>query len=165
MTGDLGNGKFDGAWLVSNFENLNPANTLWSKQYNLYSKIDTEAPRYLEFEQWWGADVVLNAEEMQFIADELFIGETSWRRRNWVSSDGHRFDLRNITSPIIVFCSKADNITPPPRRCDGSLISTTALTTSGRTVRSSMPFDEFDRSPWDFRSGARWPRRARPVCQ
>ena len=29
MTGDLGNGKFDGAWLVSNFENLNPANTLW----------------------------------------------------------------------------------------------------------------------------------------
>ena len=54
MTGDLGNGKFDGAWLVSNFENLNPANTLWSKQYNLYSKVDSEAPRYLEFEQWWG---------------------------------------------------------------------------------------------------------------
>ena len=27
LMGDLGNGKFDGAWLVSNFENLNPANT------------------------------------------------------------------------------------------------------------------------------------------
>ena len=27
MMGDLGNGKFDGAWIVSNFENLNPANT------------------------------------------------------------------------------------------------------------------------------------------
>ena len=25
----------------------NPANTLWTKQYNLYSKIDTEASRYL----------------------------------------------------------------------------------------------------------------------
>ena len=47
LTGDLGAGKFDGAWLVQNFESQNPANTLWSKQYNLYSKIDTEAPRYL----------------------------------------------------------------------------------------------------------------------
>ena len=47
LTGDLGAGKFDGAWLVQNFENLNPSNTLWTKQYNLYSKIDTEAPRYL----------------------------------------------------------------------------------------------------------------------
>src|SRR5512147_2070087 len=48
LVGDLGNGKFDGAWLVSNFENLNPANTYWSKHYNLYSKVDSEAPRYLE---------------------------------------------------------------------------------------------------------------------
>ena len=30
-----------------------------------------------------------------------------------VASDGSRIDLRNIHSPIIVFCSKADNITPP----------------------------------------------------
>ena len=28
LMGDLGAGKFDGAWLVSNFENLNPANTI-----------------------------------------------------------------------------------------------------------------------------------------
>lgn len=33
LTGDLGAGTFDGAWLVQNFENQNPANTLWSKQY------------------------------------------------------------------------------------------------------------------------------------
>ena len=57
MTSDLGGGKFDGAWLVQNFESMNPANTLWTKQYNLYSKIDTEAPRYLEFERWWGGHV------------------------------------------------------------------------------------------------------------
>ena len=74
LTGDLGNGKFDGAWLVSNFENLNPANTSGRKHYNLYSKVDSEAPRYLEFEQWWGGHVLLNAEEMQFIVDELFVG-------------------------------------------------------------------------------------------
>ena len=71
---DLGHGKFDGAWLVQNFENQNPANTLWTKQYNLYSKIDTEASRYLGFERWWGGHVNLNAEEIQFIVDELFIG-------------------------------------------------------------------------------------------
>ncbi len=117
LTGDLGNGTFDGAWLVTNFENLNPANTLWSKQYNLYSKVDSEAPRYLEFEQWWGAHVLLNAEEMQFIADELFVGN-KLAAGNVATSDGTRFDLRNITSPIIVFCSKADNITPPPQALD-----------------------------------------------
>jgi len=74
LASDLGHGKFDGAWLVQNFENQNPANTLWTKQYNLYSKIDTEAPRYLGFEKWWGGHVNLNAEEIQFIVDELFIG-------------------------------------------------------------------------------------------
>ena len=74
LTGDLGAGIFDGASLVQNFENQNPANTLWSKQYNLYSKIDTEPERYLDFEKWWGGHVTLNAEEMQFIVDELFVG-------------------------------------------------------------------------------------------
>jgi hypothetical protein len=51
FTSDLGNGKFDGSGLVQNFENQNSANTLWTKQYNLYSKIDTEASRYLGFER------------------------------------------------------------------------------------------------------------------
>jgi hypothetical protein len=109
---DLGQGKFDGAWLVQNFENQNPANTLWTKQYNLYSKIDTEAPRYLGFERWWGGHVNLNAEEIQFIVDELFIGNNLAAGRI-KTSDGTAIDLRNIRSPIVVFCSKGDNITPP----------------------------------------------------
>ena len=50
--------------LVQNFENQNPANTLWTKQYNLCRKIDTEPERYLEFEKWWGGHVTLNAEEI-----------------------------------------------------------------------------------------------------
>src|SRR5215212_1578676 len=74
LAGDLGGGKFDGANLVQNFENMNPANTFWSKQYNVYEKVDTEAARYLEFERWWGGHVTLNAEEIQFIVDELFVG-------------------------------------------------------------------------------------------
>jgi pimeloyl-ACP methyl ester carboxylesterase len=114
LTSDLGNGKFDGAWLVQNFENLNPANTLWTKQYNLYSKIDTEAPRYLGFERWWGGHVTLNAEEIQFIVDQLFVGN-NLAAGAIRASDGTALDLRNIRSPIVVFCSKGDNITPPPQ--------------------------------------------------
>jgi pimeloyl-ACP methyl ester carboxylesterase len=109
---DLGAGKFDGAWLVQNFENQNPANTFWSKQYNLYSKIDTEAARYLGFERWWGGHVNLNAEEIQFIVDELFVGN-NLAAGNIRTSDGTAIDLRNIRSPIVVFCSQGDNITPP----------------------------------------------------
>ncbi len=112
LFGDLGNGKFDGAWLVANFENLNPANTLWTKQYNLYSKVDSEAPRYLGFEEYWGGHVLLNAEEMQFIVDQLFIGN-KLATTEIVTAAGSRLDLRNIRSPILVFCSKGDNITPP----------------------------------------------------
>jgi len=111
MTSDLGAGKFDGAWLVQNFENMNPSNTLWSKQYNVYSNVDTEAPRYLEFEKWWGGHVNLNAEEIQFIVDELFVGNNLAAGR--IKTSEGTVDLRNIRSPIVVFCSKGDNITPP----------------------------------------------------
>lgn len=117
LTGDMGAGIFDGAWLVQNFENQNPANTLWSKQYNLWSKIDTEAERYLGFEKWWGGHVTLNAEEMQFIVDELFVGN-KLASGEITTSDGTAVDLRNIRSPIVVFCSKGDNITPPQQALD-----------------------------------------------
>lgn len=112
LVSDLGAGNFDGAWIVQNFENLNPANTLWTKQYNLYSKIDTEEPRYLEFEQYWGGHSILAGEEMQYIVDELFVGNKLSAAR-MVTADGVSLDLRKIRSPIVCFCSKGDNITPP----------------------------------------------------
>ncbi len=112
LMSDLGHGKFDGAWLVQNFENLNPANTLWSKQYNLYANIDTEAPRYLGFERWWGGHVILTGEEMQYIVDNLFVGN-KLSTAEMVTADGVRLDLRKIRSPIVCLCSKGDNITPP----------------------------------------------------
>src|SRR6187455_2247236 len=112
LSSDMGAGKFDGGALVQNFENQNPSNTLWTKQYNVYSKVDTEGPRYLEFERWWGGHVNLNAEEIQFIVDELFVGN-KLAAGQVKTSDGSAVDLRNIRSPIVVFCSKGDNITPP----------------------------------------------------
>ncbi|MCH8614558.1 DUF3141 domain-containing protein [Sphingomonas sp. SM33] len=112
LSGDLGGGKFDGANLVANFESLNPANTYFEKPYNVYSKVDTEAERFLDFETWWGSPVLMNAGEMQWIADNLFVGNklTSGDLR---TSDGTQIDLRNIQSPIVVFCSWGDDITPP----------------------------------------------------
>ncbi len=112
LAGDLGNGIFDGAHLVANFESLNPANTYWQKAYNVYSKVDTEAARFLDFETWWGSPVLLNAEEMQWIADNLFVGN-KLATGELRTSDGIRVDLRNIKAPIVVFCSWGDNITPP----------------------------------------------------
>ena len=112
LMSDLGNGKFDGAWLVQNFENLNPANTLWTKQYNLYAKIDTEVPRYLGFELWWGGHIILSKEEIEYIVDNLFIGN-KLSSAEIVTVDGVLLDLRKIRSPIICLCSKGDDITPP----------------------------------------------------
>lgn len=109
---DLGNGRFDGAYLVSNFENLNPANTLWSKQYNLYSKIDTEPARYLNFEKWWTGFFLLTTDEMEFIVDNLFIGNKL--ATNQISlEDGTVISLKEIKAPIVIFASGGDNITPP----------------------------------------------------
>ncbi len=112
---DLGNGKFDGAWLVQNFENLNPANTFWDKYYHLYANVDSESPRFLDFERWWGGFFLMNREEIEWITRNLFVGNKLW------STNGHEsgaeaaeaFDLRNIKSPIILFASLGDNITPP----------------------------------------------------
>jgi hypothetical protein len=112
LAGDMGKGIFDGANLVANFESLNPANTYWEKPYGVYSKVDTEARRFLDFETWWGSPVLLNGQEMQWIADNLFVGNKLTAGQIH-ASDGTRIDLRNIRSPIVVFCSWGDNITPP----------------------------------------------------
>lgn len=110
LASDLGNGRFDGTWLVSNFENLNPANTYWTKYYNLFTKVDSEAPRFLDFERWWGNPVLYNSEEIEAIVDDLFIGN---RLNNTVGMVKQNNRFRRIESPIIVFCSSGDNITPP----------------------------------------------------
>ncbi|RQS31058.1 DUF3141 domain-containing protein [Burkholderia sp. Bp8992] len=112
LASDLGNGKFDGAYLVQNFENLNPANTLWDKYYHVYDNIDTEPPRFLEFERWWGGYYLMNREEIEWITRNLFIGNKLWSGEVR-DGTGKAFDLREIRSPIILFASMGDNITPP----------------------------------------------------
>jgi pimeloyl-ACP methyl ester carboxylesterase len=117
MMSDIGDGIFDAAWLVSNFDNLNPANTLWTKQYNVWAHPEQEENRYLHFEKWWGDFVQLRGEEMQWMADNLFIGN-KFSTGQIVTSDGIRLDVREVKTPIVCFCSHGDNITPPQQALD-----------------------------------------------
>jgi hypothetical protein len=112
LASDLGNGKFDGAYLVENFESLNPANTYWNKYHNLWKNVDTERDRFLEFEKWWGGYFLMNEEEIRWIVDNLFIGN-KLARGEIKGAPGTYVDLKAIRSPIIIFSSKGDNITPP----------------------------------------------------
>jgi pimeloyl-ACP methyl ester carboxylesterase len=114
---DVGNGIFDAAWLVANFDNLNPANTFWTKQYNVWANPEQEKDRYLQFEKWWGDFVLLRGEEMLWMVDNLFIAN-KFSTGQLVTSDGVRLDMREIKTPIVCFCSHGDNITPPQQALD-----------------------------------------------
>lgn len=112
LLGDLGDGVFDGANLVANFELMNPSNTWWLKYYGLYARVDEEAERFLDFERWWGGFTLMNSREMRTIVDNLFVGNRLSRGR--IRLDRARnLDLRRIRTPIVVFCSEGDAITPP----------------------------------------------------
>jgi pimeloyl-ACP methyl ester carboxylesterase len=140
LAGDAGAGIFDGANLVANFESLNPANTYWTKPYNVYSKVDSEPARFLEFETWWGNPVLLNAAEMQWIADNLFVGNKLSTGKIRTSGDV-RVDLRNIKSPIVCFCSWGDDITPPQQALDWVLDlydDASEIVSNGQTIVYSL---------------------------
>jgi pimeloyl-ACP methyl ester carboxylesterase len=135
LLADLGNGKFDGANLVMNFEALSPGNTWFKKYYNLFEKVDSETPRFLEFERWWGGYFLMNRDEIHWIVENLFIGDR-FARGEIHAGGGATFNMRAIRSPVVVFASAGDNITPPGQRCAGSPTSTA---TSRRSRRSARP--------------------------
>jgi hypothetical protein len=135
MTADLSGGRFDGAHLVENFEKLNPANTLWSRYYKLWSQVDTEAERFLEFERWWGGYFRMTGAEIESIVENLFVGN-KLASGKMMAGDAH-VDLRNITSPVVVFASWGDNITPPPQALNWIIDawgSELAIAAAGRVI-------------------------------
>ena len=136
LASDLGNGKFDGVYLVENFENLNPANTFWNKYYNLWKNVDTEGERFLEFEKWWGGFFLMNEEEIRWIVENLFIGN-KLARGEVKSAPGAYVDLKSIRTPIVIFSSKGDNITPPQQAMNwiADVYSSTAeIKASGQVI-------------------------------
>jgi len=112
IAADLGNGKFDGAYLVDNFEKMNPGNTKFMKYYNVFANVDTEAERFIAFEKWWSGFYFMNGEEISWIVENLFIGNKLTRGEARLGGRG-TVDLRQIRSPIVVFASHGDDITPP----------------------------------------------------
>jgi hypothetical protein len=109
---DFNQDRFDGAWLVQNFENLKPENALWDKYANLFTRIDTEQERFLDFERWWCGFYRLSGEEIVAIVEDLFIGNKLEEGR--VRIDAHCVaDLKRIRNPLVIFASYGDNITPP----------------------------------------------------
>lgn len=112
LISDLGHGTFDGAHLVAGFEDLNPANTYWQKQYHLFTNIDTEVSRYLNFEKWWNGYFFMSGKEMEFIVEKLFIGN-QLEKGELELEPGRTIDLKDIDDPVVIFASSGDNITPP----------------------------------------------------
>jgi len=136
LASDLGAGTFDGANLVANFENLNPANTLWDKHYHLYDDIDGESERYLEFERWWGGYYLFNEEEIRWIVNNLFVGNKLAAGEARLGP-GRYFDLKSIKQPIVVFASMGDNITPPQQAFNwiaDLYASTEEIKANGQTI-------------------------------
>ncbi|MGN2390192.1 DUF3141 domain-containing protein [Pelomicrobium sp. G1] len=109
---DLGDGRFDGAWLVQNFENLKPANALWDKYYHLFANVDEERERFLDFERWWNGFYFLSREEIVAIVENLFIGN-QLEQGTMRICEGCIADLKRIRNPLVIFASHGDNITPP----------------------------------------------------
>lgn len=109
---DLGHGEFDGANLVMNFEMLDPSRNFWSKYFDLYEDPERGRERFLDFERWWGGFHFLNEGEMRWIVEQLFVGNRLARGEARLEH-GRHVDLKAIRSPIIVFASFGDNITPP----------------------------------------------------
>ena len=109
---DLGDGRFDGAWLAQNFENLKPEKAIWEKYASLFSKVDSERERFLDFERWWNGFYTLSREEILDIIENLFIGN-KLEQGKFRICDGCTADLRRIRNPLVVFASYGDNITPP----------------------------------------------------
>ena len=109
---DLNDDRFDGAWLVQNFESLKPGNAAWEKYANLFSNVDREADRFLDFERWWNGFYRLSGEEIVSIVENLFIGNKL--EQGSVRIDEHcTIDLSQIRNPLVIFASYGDNITPP----------------------------------------------------
>ena len=112
LLADLSDGKFDGAWLAHNFEQLDPGHALFGKYKALFARPEAERERFIDFERWWGEYCFLTREEIVSIVENLFIG-------NRLEEGGFRIcecchaDLRRLKSPMLVFASSGDNITPP----------------------------------------------------
>ncbi len=136
LLADLSGGQFDGAWLVYNFEQLDPGHAVFGKYKAMFAQPQAQRTRFLDFERWWGECCFLTRQEIVAIVENLFIG-------NRLEEGGFRIcecchaDMRKLKSPMLVFASSGDNITPPAQALGwipAVWPTTEALTASGQRI-------------------------------
>ncbi|WP_249795421.1 DUF3141 domain-containing protein [Bradyrhizobium sp. NBAIM08] len=110
---DLGQGMFDGANLIHNFEMLNPERRLFLKYAELFRDVDTTRESFLATEKWWSSFCLLHENEICWILENLFIGNRLGKNMAYLGSGRQHVDLKQIRAPIIVFASHGDKVTPP----------------------------------------------------
>ena len=88
------------------------AATIFGKYYDLFAAPEKSRASFLEFEKWWGGFHFMNEQEIHWIVENLFVGNKLARHEANLEP-GRPIDLKAIRSPIIVFASWGDNITPP----------------------------------------------------
>ncbi len=132
---DLGGGTFDGAWLVQNFEALRPEG-VFRKYDTLFAQPEAERDRFLEFERWWNGFYFLGGQEILAIARDLFVGNLLEDGKVMVDEHCHA-DLSSVRTPLVIFSSYGDNITPPHQALGwlpAVYASTEALVAAGQRV-------------------------------
>lgn len=136
MLADLSDGRFDGAWLAQNFENLNPGHAYFGKYKSLFAQPEAERERFIEFERWWGGFCELTRDEIVSIVENLFI-ENRFEEGGFRICESCYADLRRLKTPMLVFASEGDNITPPHQALgwiSAVWPSTEALVASGQRI-------------------------------
>ena len=114
LTGDMGHDLLRQRLAGAEHENLNPANTLWTKQYNLYSKIDTDPRAISASSASIEAGTCSSTPRRCSTSSTTCSSATSWPRQGLVTMDGRRIDLRDPLADRLLLL-KGDNITPPPQ--------------------------------------------------
>ena len=137
LAGDLGNGIFDGANLVANFESLHPDNTYWKKIYNVYSKVDTEAAALSRIREMVGQPGAAQCRgdavdrRPAVCRQQARLGRTAHRQR------GARRSAQHQIADHRVLLRGATTSRRRSRRWTGSSTSTTTRTRSSRPARRS----------------------------
>ncbi|WP_431269160.1 DUF3141 domain-containing protein [Dankookia sp. P2] len=75
LMADLGNGKFDGAGLVLNFESLVARQHLVQEVLQPVPEGRHRGRALPRFERWWGGYFLMNRDEIRWIVENLFIGD------------------------------------------------------------------------------------------
>jgi tellurite resistance protein len=122
--------------LVANFEAMNPGRDMWRKHADLWAGVDHKAADFLDFDRWWSGFYFMNAAEIRWIIDNIFVGNRLARGLA-VLDDGTRIDLGRITAPVIVFASHGDAVSTVPqalRWIPDVWGTASAIRAAGRTI-------------------------------